>query len=205
MPTPLNLPTTTGFTKSRFEIRRKTGMSTSPFTGVQQVYSHPYALWAAVLTLPPMKVEDAQEWKALFLALRGRSGTFLLGDPDYVSPKGSISGSVILDEAISVNDQTVRIRTTNYSQSDVLKAGDYIQIGEGEDAKLHMVIANCDTDTAGEADVSIEPPVKAEATAGTAVIYNSPKGVFRLEDDVSGWDSNHMKIHGITFSCQEAL
>lgn len=202
---PLTLPSDSGFTQSRFEIRRMTGMSTSPFTGVQQVYEHPYALWGATLTLPPLSASDAQAWKALFMQLRGRSGTFLLGDPDHREPTGAITGNVTLDGAINVGDTTISVDTVNYSVEGVFKSGDYIQIGTGADSKLYMVIGDCDTDANGKTDITVEPAIKQAAVDSATVIYNNPVGVFRMESDTTGWDSNHMKVHGITFSCQEAL
>ena len=80
---PLSLPSGPNFSQSTFEIVRKTGYTESPFTGKQQVHEYPYALWRATLTLPPIKRADWNNWAVFVLQMRGRRGTFLLGDPDY--------------------------------------------------------------------------------------------------------------------------
>ena len=53
---PLTLPTTTGIAKSSWGLQRAVGVSTSPFTGSQQLYEHDFALWKATITLPPMNL-----------------------------------------------------------------------------------------------------------------------------------------------------
>ena len=79
---PLTLPTTTGITRSNFNLQRVVGMSQSPFTGQQQVYEHSFALWSSTITLAPMRRATASEYQTFFMQLHGMRGTFLMGDPD---------------------------------------------------------------------------------------------------------------------------
>lgn len=205
MPTyPLTMPTQTAFTGSRFEMRRKTSVSESPFSGVQQVYEHPYALWAGVFTLPPMNKAQAAEWRAFFMKLRGRTGTFYAGDPDAMEPNGSITGSVTLTADADLMDTTISIDTAVNSGTDVFKAGDMIQIGAGTDARLYMITDDADTNATGGCDLNIEPAIKVAQVSGTAITYDNPVGVFRLENDVAGWDANNVGVHEMSFACQEA-
>ena len=64
---PLTLPTTPAFAKARWSLKRVTAVSESPFTGQQQVFDYGYALWQAVLTLPPMMRSDAANWEAFIM------------------------------------------------------------------------------------------------------------------------------------------
>ena len=51
----------------------------------------------------------------------------------------------------------------------------------------------------------IEPAVKATVGTGQQITYNSPKGLFRMDTDDLGWQTNEVSVYGISFSCTEAL
>lgn len=207
---PLALPITIpgssepSFVNSSFSLKRNTSVAESPFTGNQQVQQFSYALWTASLTCPPMTRTLAGEWTAFFTKLRGREGTFLLGDPDAKAPIGNVSGTVTIDGAHSVGDIDISISCTTTSITDAFKAGDYIQIGTGANSKLHLVVSDASI-SAGSGTVTIEPPLKSNLINGTTVTYNSPKGVFRMDSADQGWSSNNVSLYGISFSCTEAL
>jgi hypothetical protein len=67
------------------------GESVSPFTGSQQIFEQPGEWWEAEIALPPMARSDAEQWASFMAALRGKSGSFLLGDPGGFTPQGSAS------------------------------------------------------------------------------------------------------------------
>jgi len=203
---PLTLPSAPGFTDANWKLVRKVAVGESPFTGAQQTHEYDYALWSATLALPPMKRPQAAEWAAFMLKLHGRRGTFTLGDPDAKAPRGSISGSVTLGANISIGDYTITLTTASASTAGLFKAGDYIQIGSGATAKLHMIVDDAGTsDGSGDVDVNIEPAIKVAATAGDSVVYTNPVGVFRMETNELGWDADSVSKYGITFACKEAI
>lgn len=202
---PLNHPVSPGIRNVTWRMRRAAAVMESPFTGSQQVLEWDYALWEAVVELPPMKREQAAEWQAFFMKMRGRVGTFLLADPDAKAPRGAVTGAVTVEEAAEVGDDSISLQTSNLSTSDVFKTGDYIQIGEDSAAKLHMVIDNASTDGAGVVRVDIEPRIKAPVTVATAVITEQASGVFRLDESVQGWDADQASLYGFSFSCKEAF
>ena len=57
----------------------------------------------------------------MLVGLKGQTGTFLLGDPDYATPQGTVSSCVASGSA---GDDAVSVVMTG-----TLKAGDYIQLG----------------------------------------------------------------------------
>lgn len=198
---PLTMPTSpSNFKTSTFQLERRSAISESPFTGKQQVqlFSN-FSFWRAQLTLPPMKRTDAGAWTAFFAKLRGRSGTFLLGDPDG-SKQGSGTGSITLASATAVGN--TRISTTGYNEGSgvVLKAGDYISINND----LHLVIADA-TKSSTNVNVDIEPPMRAIHSQGATVTISSAKGVFRLDSETISWDANEVSVYGFSFSCSEAI
>ena len=198
---PLTMPSTPAFVSQQWSTIRGTGMSESPFTGGQQTVEFAYAKWKAVLTLPPMRRPTASAWTAFFAKLRGRSGTFLLGDQDAKVPQinkitaGTINGDVTLSSNADIGDTVLNISGTT-----AFKAGDYIQLGSASSSRLYIVVE----DQAGGSTIQVEPKLKASATSGSTVTYNSPQGLFRMDSNELMWDTNAVSVYGISFSCTEA-
>jgi len=86
---PLSTPTNIGIANITLSAENAVAISQSPFTYQQQVVAHPGQRWAASISLPPMKRQDAEYWVAFLLSLKGQIGTFLLGDPNCVAAQGS--------------------------------------------------------------------------------------------------------------------
>ena len=164
---PLNTPTTIGF-------------------------AHQGQRWEASVNIPPVRRDLAASWKGFLTALKGQTGTFLLGDPDYATPRGDVS-SVTLSG--SAGDETVTVTMTGS-----LLAGDYIQLGSGATARLHQVLV----DKTGNGDLEIWPKLRSDYTDAT-VVFNSPKGVFRLSSNQTSWQIESNSSYGISFSAVENL
>ena len=198
---PLTMPSTPAFVTQQWSTIRGTGMSESPFTGGQQTVEFAYAKWKAVLTLPPMRRPTASAWTAFFAKLRGRRGPFLLGDQDAKVPQinkitaGTINGDVTLSSNADIGDTVLNISGTT-----AFKAGDYIQLGSASSSRLYIVVE----DQAGGSTIQVEPKLKASATSGSTVTYNSPQGLFRMDSNELMWDTNAVSVYGISFSCTEA-
>tara|TARA_R100001086_G_scaffold202280_1_gene118407 strand:+ start:1881 stop:2504 length:624 start_codon:yes stop_codon:yes gene_type:complete len=201
---PISYPTAPNYSESRFQLERLTGVTESPFTGSQQTFSYEkFSKWSAVLTLPPMKRAQAAEWQAFFLKLRGRHGTFSLGDPDATSPQGAVAGTILVNNGSGYTAGTTTIATDGYTNADstvVFKAGDYIQIG----TTLHQIV-NDATCTSGAANLDFEPALKSSVADDAAITYTNPKGIFRLDSNQVGWDANKASTYGFTFACSEAF
>jgi len=189
---PLSTPTGVGIESITLRAVNAVAKSQSPFTYKQQIVSHGGQRWEASVNIPPARRDLAAPWKALLTALKGQSGTFLLGDPDYVSPQGDVSSCVVTG---SIGDETVSV-----VMSRTLKAGDYIQLGSGSSSKLHQVLI----DQTGDGDLEIWPALRSDYTSETAVISN-PRGVFRLASNVTEWSINSSNGYGISFEAVEEL
>jgi len=189
---PLDTPTTIGIESIELRAVNAIAVSQSPFTYKQQVISHGGQKWEAAVTIPSVHRDKAAEWKALLVGLKGQTGTFLLGDPDYATPQGTVSSCTLTGTAGSDSVSVVMTGT--------LKAGDYIQIGSGSSAKLHQVLLDQD----GDGTIEIWPSLRSDYT-NAAVVFNSPKGVFRLSTNVTSWSINNASIYGISFEAVEAV
>ena len=96
---PLTFPTVSGIQTQRFSLVRTVAVSSSPFTGQDQVFQHEGEFWTTQIKFPPMLKDKAAVVIAFLLQLRGRRGN-----------------QVALDGFAN-------------STNNVFKAGDYIQIG----------------------------------------------------------------------------
>jgi len=166
--------------------------SQSPFTYKQQIVSHQGQRWEASVNIPSVRRDLAAEWKAFLTALKGPTGTFLLGDPDYATPRGDVSSVTLTGSA---GDETATVTMTGS-----LLAGDYIQLGSGSTAKLHQVLI----DQTGDGSLEIWPALRSDYTS-TSVTFNNPKGVFRLSTNMSSWSINNASAYGISFEAVEVI
>tara|TARA_R100000655_G_scaffold44042_1_gene80633 strand:- start:4030 stop:4368 length:339 start_codon:yes stop_codon:yes gene_type:complete len=96
---PLASPTHVKPSNITFRAVNTVGMSMSPFTYQQQLVAHAGQRWECDVTLPAMSRADAEQWVAFLVSLRGRFGTFTLGDPVGASPRGSAGGTPLVNGA----------------------------------------------------------------------------------------------------------
>lgn len=88
---PLTAPiSSVGMASISFMGETVSSISQSPFTFSQQIFKHPGERWKASVQLAPMKRQDSESWIAFLLSLKGRYGTFLMGDPNGVNPQGDV-------------------------------------------------------------------------------------------------------------------
>jgi len=189
---PLSTPTTIGIESIELRAVNAVATSQSPFTFKQQVVAHQGQRWEASVNIPSVRRDKAAAWKAMLTALKGQVGTFLLGDPDYDSPQGTVSSCVLSGSAGAA--------TATVVMTGSLLAGDYIQLGSGSSAKLHQVLV----DQTGDGDLEIWPDLRSDYTDETAVT-SSPKGVFRLSQNISSWSIDNASFYGIAFEAIEVI
>lgn len=200
---PLTLPTATGIQTQRFALTRIVGVSQSPFTRQEQVIQHQGEYWSATVQLPPMLKDNASQWLAFLLQLRGRRGTFKLGDQDRKTIQGVATGTIRVNGASQTGNQ-IALDGFAVSTNNVFKAGDYIQIN----SYLYMVTEDVNSNGSGEADVKIEPSLRSglETIADDdTVLYTNTTTIMRLDSNEVAWDTDQVSKYGISFACSEAL
>ena len=189
---PLNTPTGIGIAQIELRASNTTATSASPFSYKQQVISFGGQQWSASVSIPSVRRDLAAPWKSMLIGLKGQVGSFLLGDPDYVTPQGTatvgtLTGTVATDSVAVTLDGT-------------LLAGDYIQLGTVSASKLHVVLQ----DQSGNGTLEIWPALRQDYTNET-IILASPKGVFRLADSMTSWSIDNVSAYGISFEAVEVL
>jgi len=189
---PINTPTTIGIKSIELRASNVVATSQSPFTNKQQVISHSGQRWEASIRIPSVRKDLAAAWKAFLVSLKGKEGTFLLGDPDYASPMGTATSATVSG---STGDDSVSVTMTG-----TLLAGDYIQLGSGSNAKLHTVLQDQD----GDGTLEIWPDLRDDYSSVSAVLSN-PKGVFRLANNTNSWNINNSGFYSISFEAVEVI
>jgi hypothetical protein len=159
-------------------------MTRSPFSFVEQVQLNSGQMWAAQLSFPPLDSTDAPILEAFLVSLRGKYGTFLLGDQRRETPRGVATGTPVVDGAGQTGG-TLNTRGWTADVTGILKAGDYIQLGSFASARLYMVLQDADSDGSGDATLTVWPNLRSATTDGAAITTSAAKGVFRLTDNMS--------------------
>jgi len=207
----INTPTSIGFAEIELTARNAVAISQSPFTFSTQTHVYPGQMWQANISIPPVQRDLAEPWVAFLLALNGPANTFLLGDPLGATPRGSIDGDTVLANNAGATDANTNGVSTIYvdglttSQTGLLVAGDYIQLGTASSATLHKVLSSVDSDGSGEATIDIWPHLRRDLVDDEAVTYINAKGLFRLSGPQQNWSINSSNVYGISFGAMEVI
>ena len=204
---PLTFPTVTGVNSINLRAVNAVAMSESPFTYKQQVIAHTGQRWEAEITIPPMQRADAEVWISFLVSLNGSKGTFLMGDPNAATARGSASvtpGTPVVN-GIDQTGDSLAIDGLPLSATGYLKAGDYIQLGAGASATLHKVLTDVDTNGSGQATLDLWPYIRTAPSDGATVVVSNAKGVFRLAGNRTDWSISNAAFYGVTFAAIEAI
>jgi hypothetical protein len=226
---PLSLPPRPAIAKSRFTARSVVAVSESPFTLSTQVQQHQGERWEAELSLPPMKRLAAEPWLVFRMKLKGRLGTFLMGDPDGRRPQVNTAicsplvsgagqtGEEIVTDGWQTSDRGITCDSTLVtsdataatcdSANVALRAGDYVQFGSGLSARLHKLLDHAEiTDsTTGKVTLTVWPSVRVAHADNSAITYRDAKGLFRMSSNEMSWDASELPLYGVTFAAQSVV
>jgi len=199
---PLPVPTHTGHVSVRITARSTVALSTSPFTGSQQVQEYAGQWLEMEIVLPPMRQADAALWIAFFLKLNGAAGTFLMGETNHSNRGTCITATVngahtARAKELSLNNMTV---------GGTIKAGDYIQLGTGLTSRLHKVLNDVTADGSDEAVLDIYPALRTDYSDAAATVLVNPVGLFRLASNEMPYEVSAGIVYGgMTFAAREAI
>lgn len=198
---PLTLPATKSPARITISANCAVTLSRSNWSYVSQVQEYDGQLWLAEISLPPMERADAAQWITFLLKLNGQLGTFLLGDQSASTPRGAASGTPRINGG-SQSGQTLITDGWTHSITGILKAGDYIQVGQ----YLHMNLTDVNSDGSGNATLDIWPKLRTPPADNDAIITSSCRGLFRLSASAGPiLDVNAAKNYDVSFSAVEAL
>ena len=163
--------------------------------------------WRVQATVQRGTYVDTARWRAFFVRMRGSVGTFLL------NPYGA-GGAGQTGEWNSANEHTgglppISVKaeqriddhritlTTSLRLDDAFKAGDFIQIGQGSNARLHMILDDVSL-TSADTTINIWPRARADASG--EIVVEDPRGVFYFRDPTASWTRDNLWHHEISFT-----
>jgi len=201
---PLSVPTTIGLASVEFRAINAVATSQSPFTYKQQVFVHPGQRWELSASIPPCKRDLAEDWVGFLMSLKGNQGTFLIGDVNSTTARGSAGGTPLVKGGTQTGG-TLLIDGATVSQTGWLKAGDYIQLGTGLGARLHKVLQDADSDGSGDVTLEIWPDLRASPADNATILIANTVGLFRLKSNTQSWRINDISSYGIQFEAIEVI
>lgn len=203
---PLSMPGPLPFSVS-FGPRSVVAVSESPFTLSQEIQEWQGKAWLAKIVVGPVTGNAAiAPWRAFFVGLDGKKGTFLLGDPIGVAPRGVATGTPLVNGAAASGAATLATDGWTPDTANILRAGDFIQIGSGVATRLHMVQTDASSNGSGQATLDIWPTVRREGIAdNAAIVLNNARGTFRLAQNVNLWALSAPFDGSFTFDAIEAI
>ena len=203
---PLSLPTTPGIKQVRMIARPVVAVSEAPFSFARQTQIHQGQRWEAIVTLPQMLRPVAELWLTWRLKMNGREGTCLFGDPDGVAPRGSVPGTPLVKGGSQTGGELIT-DGWGLSQTNVVLAGDYVQLGTGSASRLYKILDDASSDGvgSGEATLTIWPKLRVSPGDNDALILTDAKGVFEQPTNETPWDADALGRYGISFALVEAL
>jgi len=210
---PLSLPASPNFKDITLRKTSVTSDPMSPYTLESQVQVYDGQRWAADLTLPVLTNAQSAQWEAFLAKLNGYEGTFLLGDPGRTTPRGSASstpGTPVVNGSVTARNNSLSVSGLPVLTAGYLLTGDLIQIESGEDTRLHQVLDQVDTDSNGEATITIWPATRKAYSGGETITVSAAKGLFRLAESTHEYfkepgNPTTGALTRLSFSAAEAL
>ena len=193
---PLSLPSTPAPQNIELLDAHKAAMTRGEFSYVRQTHDYNADLLEAVVTLPPMKRADAEEWVSVFLNLKGIVNTFLMTIDANATARGIASGTPLVKGASQTGDELATDGWTA-GQTGIMKTGDWMSIAN----KLVKVTEDANSDGSGNATLTIWPYIATAFADNAPIDVSSPMGTWRRTDR-GVWTINRLQLYGISFSCE---
>lgn len=205
-PATLDLPTSSCAASVVFTMTTVASRSPSPFTLADQAFLWPGEQWSVDFMLPPLtKKDDIADWKVFGIKLQGSYGQFYMGDPSAKLPRGVAAGSPVVDGVLSIaQGNDLYTRGWAHSVTNIMRAGDMIQVGIGLQSRLHMVMDDADSDASGKALLNVKPALRYAPNDGTVLSVNDAKGLFYMTSNAWQWSVKPGQTQ-IQFSASEVV
>jgi hypothetical protein len=198
---PIFIPAGIPIKSARFGLQFNTQQHISPLSRTTQRIELPGARWMANYTLAPTKRSELAAIQAFLIQLRGGANTFWGYDPAATSPRGTATGTPLVNGGSQVGTSLVTDGWTP-NVTGILKAGDYFQVG----SELKMLVGDVNSNGSGQATLLFEPPLRESPADNAAITVASASCVMRLvDDDQIGWDEDEALFYGISFSAVESF
>lgn len=185
-------------------IEPAVAFAASPLAHYGQAQDWGGRLWRMRAVFAAKSKGDAGAFLAFLSKLAGMYGSFRAPDWDHRTPRGSPSGTPLVNGA----GQTGNLIATDGwtpSTTGLLLPGDVCGIGD----RIHRLMQSVDSDGAGNANLWIDPPIDGDVRASpadnAAVTVTNAQGVWRLARNYTPAPSDFNGVFRFTLEAFERL
>lgn len=172
----------------------------STFDGSVQAQTIGAPRWFVNIETGPLKAVDVPQWEALIQRLRGGVNRLNLWDWRRESALGVATGTPLVKTTVT-GGNVVASKGWTASVTGILLAGTYLGIG-GELKRLSL---DADSDGAGDATLTFEPPLRGTATVNTSIVKSKPKALFVLTTSRPGMRQQGARHAGWALAFEEVF
>ncbi len=137
-------------------------------------------------------------------ALRGREGSFLMGDPARAAVLGTWLGQSPLVNGGSQTGYTLAIDGLTPTTTIGAK-GDYFQLGSGLTSRLYRLTQGFTANGSGQATLDFWPRLREIPADNAPLTLVAAKGLFKLNTNLRSWTLQDALDSGISLDCVEDL
>lgn len=197
----ITFPDTLGVSRLQWSQRRHAIRHRSSF-GSQTVESLA-PVWQVLIERNALSAAEAGAWMSLFLRLRGGLNQLEFWNLGRPVPRGTLRGTLTLAADAARGAASIQISGGVGQAGATLLAGDFLGLGSGLTQQVVMVTVDATADASGLITVSFESPLRNAFTAGTAVTWDKPKALFRVQNDILGWEYEKAIVNGFALELLE--
>ena len=155
------------------------------------------------------------------MANEENNGTHKITTKDGTNPTTKVTVDSTLTNVSSTSGCKVQMNVkgstglnlkTSGSYTGTIKKGDYLGVlgaasATADPVQLVMAVEDALVTDASPDQFSVqtEPKLRATLSSGHFVLFQAPKGKFRLQTNTVDWDADRASLYGISFSCIEVV
>ncbi len=180
--TVLSFPSITP-SSAEFGLISNTQSFVSPLAGTTQTLELPGSRWRCKVEFEALTDAQRRQLSAFLAQLRGQAGRFYYGDPGYkvAGPGGSAGGSPVVKGA---SQSGTSLMTDGWTaNTGILQAGDYVSFDTDSGRELHMLVADVNSDTSGNATLPFATPMRTAPGDTATVTVAGANCIMRLVDN----------------------
>ena len=174
----------------------------SAFDGSVQAQLLGAPRWTFEVSTGVMKLDEAPQWEALVQRLRGRVNRVRAWDWRREQPLTKAPGALGSPTVrVDATGNTVQTQGWTPSITGILLAGSRFSVN----GELKSLSVDADSDSSGRATLSFEPPLRATAPAGGALVLVKPTALFILTTDKPSSAQQGARMLGMSLAFEEVF
>lgn len=175
----------------------------SPLSRSTQTLLFPGTRWQVSIGFSGLEADEWRDLEAFVVEMGGMSGRVYYGPRHAVTPRGTAGGAPLVNGASQTGSSLV---TDGWNASEtVLMRGDYIAFEVAGGRSLYIVTADAMSDGAGNATLSIAPPIRISPADNEPIITSAPTCVMMFASNVNLGSFQPGVVGDFTFDLVEAF